>query len=140
MLAGLCLEAGDAQRATKLYERIIEKDSKHAGGWAGLARVAEEAEDYRTAAGHYRRAAELDPTDARSLYSLAVALSNLQDGVGALAALGACIKADPKLAACHHARGLIHLSMGKEAAARKDLQRLKKLDRDLAKDLKGRMK
>jgi len=143
MLAGLHLEAGeagDAARAKALYRDAVTRDPKLAAGWAGLARIAEDAEDHASAAEHYRKVVEFKPDDASSHYGLAVALSNLQDGRGALAALGACVKADPALAPCHHARGLVHLSMGEEDAALKDLRRLRKLDRELARDLEARMK
>ena len=71
LLGNLCYAKGQRQRAIACWQRAVERDPGNATAWRNLGLAAVNVErDPARGWDHYRRAFDLDPTDARVLFEL----------------------------------------------------------------------
>ena len=124
---GMRLESSDPAAALAAYSRAAEADSGHAAAWINWGRLLHEAGEARAAEKVYRRALEHCGADSLLLFNLGVALEDLGDEDGALAAYHAAITEDPNLADCHYNLARLYESAGKTQHAIRHLGQYRRL-------------
>jgi tetratricopeptide (TPR) repeat protein len=124
---GMRLESIDPAAALAAYSRAAEADSGHAAAWINWGRLLHERGEARAAEKVYRRALEHCGADSLLLFNLGVALEDLADEQGALAAYHAAITEDPNLADCHYNLARLYESAGKTQHAIRHLGQYRRL-------------
>jgi tetratricopeptide (TPR) repeat protein len=124
---GMRLESIDPAAALAAYARAAEADSSHAAAWINWGRLLHERGEARAAEQVYRRALEHCGADSLLLFNLGVALEDLADEEGALAAYHAAITQDPNLADCHYNLARLYESAGKTQHAIRHLGQYRRL-------------
>jgi tetratricopeptide (TPR) repeat protein len=135
----LYLDQGDSENAEAYFMKALSFEAGSHQSLMGLGAIMDKAEKPQEAAKYYQRATVAAPEDPYALYNLAVALSNFAQSDETISALERCIKVDKKFAACYHALGLVHISAGDPGKAKPLIKTLKRLDPELAKDLKSQL-
>ena len=92
-----------------------------------LGRLLHADGDARGAAEHYRRAIELDPSNALALFNLGVALEDLRMSEEAVLAYRTALQADPHYADAHYNLARLYERRGEPAAALRHLRTYRKL-------------
>jgi tetratricopeptide (TPR) repeat protein len=123
----LRLESMDHTAAIDAYARAAEADPRHAAAWINWGRLLHEKGEARTAERVYRRALEHCATESLLLFNLGVALEDLGDRDGALAAYHAAISEDPNFADCHYNLARLYESAGKTQHAIRHLGQYRRL-------------
>lgn len=123
----LRLEDTDPVAAIAAYARAVEADPGNAPAWSNWGRLLHERGDARAAQKLYRRALEHCGADSLLLFNLAVALEDLDDRDGALAAYHAALSEDPKFADCHYNLARMYESAGKTQHAIRHLGQYRRL-------------
>ena len=121
------LEDSDPVAAIEAYARAAEAQPVHAPAWTNWGRLLHEQGDARAAAKVYRRALEHCGADSLLLFNLGVALEDLHDPNGALAAYHAAISQDPGFADCHYNLARLYESAGKTQHAIRHLGQYRRL-------------
>jgi tetratricopeptide (TPR) repeat protein len=123
----LRLEGIDPAAAIDAYARAAEEDPRNAAAWINWGRLLHERGEARAAERVYRRALEHCAADSLLLFNLGVALEDLDDKDGALAAYHAAISEDPNLADCHYNLARLYESAGKTQHAIRHLGQYRRL-------------
>ncbi|MGH8326818.1 MAG: tetratricopeptide repeat protein, partial [Steroidobacteraceae bacterium] len=123
----LRLEDIDPPAAIEAYARAAQADPVSAPAWTNWGRLLHEQGDARAAAKVYRRALERCGADSLLLFNLGVALEDLQDRAGALAAYHAAVSEDPTFADCHYNLARLYESAGKTQHAIRHLGQYRRL-------------
>jgi tetratricopeptide (TPR) repeat protein len=121
------LEAIDPAAAIDAYARAAEADVGNAPVWINWGRLLHERGEARAAERVYRRALEHCGADSLLLFNLGVALEDLADKDGALAAYHAAISEDPNFADCHYNLARLYESAGKTQHAIRHLGQYRRL-------------
>ncbi|HEY1891017.1 MAG TPA: tetratricopeptide repeat protein [Steroidobacteraceae bacterium] len=117
---------GDA-RAVDAYASAAEADPRNAAAWINWGRLLHERGEARAAERVYRRALEHCSAEPLLLFNLGVALEDLGDKEGALAAYHAAISEDPNLADCHYNLARLYEAAGKTQHAIRHLGQYRRL-------------
>ncbi|MGB6486392.1 MAG: tetratricopeptide repeat protein [Steroidobacteraceae bacterium] len=117
---------GDA-RAVDAYASAAEADPRNAAAWINWGRLLHESGEARAAERVYRRALEHCAAEPLLLFNLGVALEDLGDKDGALAAYHAAISEDPNFADCHYNLARLYESAGKTQHAIRHLGQYRRL-------------
>jgi tetratricopeptide (TPR) repeat protein len=123
----LRLEGVDHAAAIDAYAHAAEADPGNAAAWINWGRLLHEKGEARAAVRVYRRALEHCGTDSLLLFNLGVALEDLADKEGALAAYHAAISEDPNFADCHYNLARLYESAGKTQHAIRHLGQYRRL-------------
>ena len=123
----LRLEDIDPPAAIAAYARAAQADPVNAPAWTNWGRLLHEQGDARAAAQGDRRALERCGADSLLLFNLGVALEDLQDLAGALAAYHAAVSEDPTFADCHYNLARLYESAGKTQHAIRHLGQYRRL-------------
>ncbi len=121
------LESIDPTAAIDAYARAADADPRNAAAWVNWGRLLHERGEARAAERVYRRALEHCATDSLLLFNLGVALEDLGDKDGALAAYHAAISEDPNFADCHYNLARLYESAGKTQHAIRHLGQYRRL-------------
>jgi tetratricopeptide (TPR) repeat protein len=89
-----------------------------------LGKAGYENDDFKSAAGHFRRAIELAPDSATDCFNLGLVLMRAADYTNALAALDKAEQLDPKLLGAHYIRGIVFKRQGEFPKAIESLKRV----------------
>lgn len=95
ILGDAALAAGSDADAEREFTAAIVLESASAKSELGLGVVTERQKKWNTAASHYRRALELNPTSVSAARGLGRSMSELGDKSAARVALGRAIEIDP---------------------------------------------
>ena len=123
----LRLEGIDHDAAIDAYASAAELDPRNTPAWINWGRLLHESGEARAAERVYRRALEHCGADSLLLFNLGVALEDLGDKDGALAAYHAAISEDPNLADCHYNLARLYESAGKTQHAIRHLGQYRRL-------------
>jgi len=123
----LRLESIDPDAASDAYARAAEADPAHAPAWTNWGRLLHERGEPRAAERVYRRALQHCGADSLLLFNLGVALEDLGDQDGALAAYHAAVSEDPNFADCHYNLARLYESAGKTQHAIRHLGQYRRL-------------
>jgi tetratricopeptide (TPR) repeat protein len=123
----LRLEGIDRAAAIDAYASAAEADPRNAAAWINWGRLLHEGGEARAAERVYRRALEHCEADSLLLFNLGVALEDLGDKDGALAAYHAAISEDPNFADCHYNLARLYESAGKTQHAIRHLGQYRRL-------------
>lgn len=123
----LRLEGIDHDAAIDAYASAAELDPRNAPAWINWGRLLHESGEARAAERVYRRALEHCGADSLLLFNLGVALEDLGDKDGAMAAYHAAISEDPNLADCHYNLARLYESAGKTQHAIRHLGQYRRL-------------
>jgi tetratricopeptide (TPR) repeat protein len=121
------LEGIDHTAAVDAYANAAEADPRNAAAWVNWGRLLHEGGEARAAERVYRRALEHCGADSLLLFNLGVALEDLGDKDGAVAAYHAAISEDPNLADCHYNLARLYESAGKTQHAIRHLGQYRRL-------------
>jgi len=121
------LEAIGDPAAVDAYASAAEADPRNAPAWTNWGRLLHEKGEARAAERVYRRALEHCAADSLLLFNLGVALEDLGDKDGAMAAYHAAISEDPNLADCHYNLARLYESAGKTQHAIRHLGQYRRL-------------
>jgi len=114
------LQAGDLQRAERLYGRILQADPQNRDALHEMGMVAIRIGKPEAAIGYLEQAAALDGGDAAVQNHLGVALAGLERFDEAIECLRRAIQLDPRLADAHYNLGkALHAAKRLEEADRK---------------------
>ncbi len=117
---------GDAG-AVDAYAGAAEADPRNAAAWINWGRLLHERGEARAAERVYRRALEHCAAEPLLLFNLGVALEDLGDKDGAVAAYHAAISEDPSFADCHYNLARLYESAGKTQHAIRHLGQYRRL-------------
>jgi tetratricopeptide (TPR) repeat protein len=123
----LRLESSNHAAAIDAYARAAESDPGNAAAWINWGRLLHEKGEAGAAERVYRRAQEHCGADSLLLFNLGVALEDLGDPDGALAAYHAAVSEDPNLADCHYNLARLYESAGKTQHAIRHLGQYRRL-------------
>jgi tetratricopeptide (TPR) repeat protein len=123
----LRLEGIDHDAAIDAYASAAELEPRNTPAWINWGRLLHESGEARAAERVYRRALEHCGADSLLLFNLGVALEDLGDKDGALAAYHAAISEDPNLADCHYNLARLYESAGKTQHAIRHLGQYRRL-------------
>lgn len=123
----LRLEDTDPVAAIEAYTRAAQADPVNAPAWTNWGRLLHEQGDARAAAKVYRRALEHCGADSLLLFNLGVALEDLRDPAGALAAYHAAVSEDPTFADCHYNLARLYEAAGRTQHAIRHLGQYRRL-------------
>jgi tetratricopeptide (TPR) repeat protein len=116
------MEPSDPGQAKGAYQRVLERDPRHADAHLNLGRLLHEAGDARAAETHYRLALAARPGDSTAAFNLGVALEDLGRGPEAIAAYCEAVSADPRAADAHYNLARLYESAGQKASAIRHLK------------------
>ncbi len=124
--------AGDAEKAVRLFRRAIERDSSFALGWSGLADAAWGYEGYDTLgidpAKAASRALESAPNLAEAHASVGLVHYRQRNGPAALQELQQAVSLKPSYSEAHNWLGLTYHVLGRPEQALEHLQLAEELD------------
>ena len=121
------LEAMGDPEAVDAYASAAEVDPRNAAAWINWGRLLHEKGEPRAAERVYRRGLEHCAADSFLLFNLGVALEDLGDKDGAMAAYHAAISEDPNFADCHYNLARLYESTGKTQHAIRHLGQYRRL-------------
>jgi tetratricopeptide (TPR) repeat protein len=121
------LEGIGDPRAVDAYAAAAEADPRNAAAWINWGRLLHERGEARAAERVYRRALEHCAAESLLLFNLGVALEDLGDKDGALAAYHAAISEDPNFADCHYNLARLYEAAGKTQHAIRHLGQYRRL-------------
>jgi tetratricopeptide (TPR) repeat protein len=113
--------------AADAYASAAEADPSNAAAWINWGRLLHEKGEPRAAERVYRRGLEQCAADSFLLFNLGVALEDLGDKDGAVAAYHAAISEDPNFADCHYNLARLYESAGKTQHAIRHLGQYRRL-------------
>ncbi|HEX4268256.1 MAG TPA: tetratricopeptide repeat protein [Steroidobacteraceae bacterium] len=113
--------------AVDAYAGAAEADPRNAAAWINWGRLLHEKGEPRAAERVYRRGLEHCAADSFLFFNLGVALEDLGDKDGALAAYHAAISEDPNFADCHYNLARLYESAGKTQHAIRHLGQYRRL-------------
>jgi tetratricopeptide (TPR) repeat protein len=113
--------------AMDAYASAAEADPRNAAAWINWGRLLHEKGEPRAAERVYRRGLEHCAADSFLLFNLGVALEDLGDKDGAVAAYHAAISEDPNFADCHYNLARLYESTGKTQHAIRHLGQYRRL-------------
>ena len=124
---GMRLESIDPAAALAAYARAAEADPDNSAAWINWGRLMHESGKPRAAEKIYRDALAHCGADSLLLFNLGVALEDLGDKEGALAAYHAAVSEDPNFADCHYNLARLYESAGKTQHAIRHLGQYRRL-------------
>ena len=124
--------AGNAVRATALYQQVLAVDPKQARALANLAALATDRRDYEQALELASAAVAIEPEFAQAWNIRGVALTRLNKPSHAVESYSRAVNAKPKFAEAYSNRASTLLQMGKVAQARADCEQALTLQPNLA--------
>lgn len=89
------LQLGRTAEARELLQGQVEENSEDSRGWFYLGNIAYEGEDYEAAAGHFRRAVELEAGLIQGHFNLGNTLFRLEEYRGAAEAFNEVVSRRP---------------------------------------------
>ena len=122
-------EAGDKNRANKLYREIMELHPSFAPAWINLGTIHFHLKDFASAEQLYRRAAEIDPTYVLAFFDLGNVLDELQRLDESIVAYRRAVALAPRYADAHYNLALAHERRGEERPALRHWQAYARLDK-----------
>jgi Flp pilus assembly protein TadD len=131
-------DAGDLERAEKLYRRAVELDQHLAAGWTNLASLLERRGARGEARAACEKALELDPEQPEARYNLANLLADVGELGGAIVEYRKVTALAPEFADAHFNLALALVHAGQGAGARAHLARYLELDGDSSWALRAR--
>jgi tetratricopeptide (TPR) repeat protein len=124
---GMRLESIGDPGAVDAYANAAEADPSNAAAWINWGRLLHEKGEPHAAERVYRRGLEHCAADSFLFFNLGVALEDLGDKDGALAAYHAAISEDPNFADCHYNLARLYESAGKTQHAIRHLGQYRRL-------------
>ena len=121
-------EAGEKQRATGLYERIIEQEPGYAPAYINLGTIHFHQHQYARAEDLYRQATEADPGYVLGFFDLGNVLDELQRLDESIVAYRRAIALAPRYADAHYNLALAHERKGERRLALRHWQAYARLD------------
>jgi tetratricopeptide (TPR) repeat protein len=123
-------EAGEKQRAIRLYERIIELDSGFAPACINLGTIHFHLRQFEQAERFYRQATKSDPEYVLAYFDLGNVLDELQRLDESIAAYRQAVALAPRYADAHYNLALAHERRGEARSALRHWQAYTRLDKD----------
>jgi tetratricopeptide (TPR) repeat protein len=105
-LASDCLDLGQIKQAKELFVNAMELDSNCIEAHRGLARIADQAGDFSTSAGHYEQLTLLQPMEAQNFTQLGTVYNHLGEHTKAVDVLRKAIQRDKRSAEAYFQLGL----------------------------------
>lgn len=131
-IGNLHTELGHAEDAADAFHLAAAFDAAAPGPWAGLARLARDADRVDESIAHIARAIALNGNDAALYFEQGMCLSRRGDAAGAAAAYQRAVALDPGLTGAWSNLGLIQLAeFGNAAAAEQSFRRALALEPSL---------
>ena len=127
-----CGALGDHERSQKMLDLFNKTSGQYSAAQTNRANEFLESGQPAKAADVYRQILAANPQDARTEYSLALALAALQDGEGEREALEKAASLDPNLAVAKLELGRLDFSLGNIESAKKWLGAAIETDPQLA--------
>lgn len=124
---GLALQ-GDLKGATAAFQRVAELAPERADGWTNLGRLEAVGGDAKKAVEWLQKALALPSAQLRAQHYLGIALRNLGDVEGALAAFRKIAERYPRERLARTQLGTTLLQQGKMAEAARELEALLVID------------
>jgi tetratricopeptide (TPR) repeat protein len=121
-------EAGEKQRATSLYERIIAQEPGYAPAYINLGTMHFHLHQYGRAEELYRQATEADPGYVLGFFDLGNVLDELQRLDESIVAYRRAIELAPRYADAHYNLALAHERKGERRLALRHWQSYARLD------------
>jgi tetratricopeptide (TPR) repeat protein len=121
-------EAGEKQRATALYERIIAQQPDYAPAYINLGTIHFHQHQYARAEDLYRQATEADPGYVLGFFDLGNVLDELQRLDESIVAYRRAIALAPRYADAHYNLALAHERRGERRLALRHWQAYARLD------------
>ena len=121
-------EAGEKQRATALYERIIAQQPDYAPAYINLGTIHFHQHQYARAEDLYRQATEADPGYVLGFFDLGNVLDELQRLDESIVAYRRAIALAPRYADAHYNLALAHERRGEHRLALRHWQAYARLD------------
>jgi tetratricopeptide (TPR) repeat protein len=121
-------EAGEKQRATGLYERIIAQEPGYAPAYINLGTMHFHQHQYGRAEELYRQATEADPGYVLGFFDLGNVLDELQRLDESIVAYRRAIELAPRYADAHYNLALAHERKGERRLALRHWQSYARLD------------
>jgi Flp pilus assembly protein TadD len=131
-------DAGDLERAEKLYRRATELDAHLAAAWTNLASLLERRGARGEARSACEQALELDPEQPEARYNLANLLADVGETEQATVEYRRVVALCPDFADAHFNLALALLRGGAQTAARTHLVRYLELDGESSWSLRAR--
>jgi tetratricopeptide (TPR) repeat protein len=122
-------EAGEKNRAIKLYQEMMERDPNFAPAWINLGTIHLHQREFDWAEQLYRRATEIDPNYVLAFFDLGNVLDELQRLEESIAAYGRAVALAPGYADAHYNLALAHERRGETRAALRHWQAYARLDK-----------
>lgn len=128
MWGDAALLGGQDGEAEREFTAAVVLDSGNGKAELGLARVSEQQKKFNTAASHYRRALELNPSSVAAARGLGRSMSALNDKSAARIAFGRAIEIDPTAADAHNDFGVFLFRSDEPDRAVEELMEAVRLD------------
>jgi cell division protease FtsH len=110
------VNAGDAETAIPLLDRLLANDAACAKGWCARGTAMRMLERFEEALGDYERALAIDPNYARAIFNRGLTRLKLGDAERAHADFELAMSLDPEPALFYH-RGMVWLELRKHPEA-----------------------
>jgi tetratricopeptide (TPR) repeat protein len=123
-------EAGEKQRAIKLYREMMEDNPSFAPAWINLGTIHFHLREFDWAEQLYRQATEIDPSYVLAFFDLGNVLDELQRLDESIAAYQRAVALAPGYADAHYNLALAHERRGEARPALRHWQAYARLDKD----------
>lgn len=122
-------EAGEKNRAIRLYEEILSIDPRYAAAYINLGTIYFHQRQYTRAESFYRRATEADPGYVLAFFDLGNVLDELERLDESIQAYRSAVTLAPRYADAHYNLALAYERKGQSRSALRHWQAYTRLDR-----------